>query len=270
MIRQSSRYRLSIALGVLLSPAWLWAQGSSVGSITGVVNDPSGSAIPGAAVAIRNINTNQDRQTRTNGSGAYSVTSLPVGIYELKVTAPGFQTLEVKDLKVDVGATLRQDLAMKVGQVSDTVEVAAQAPLLNTENASTGQIIEAKRVTELPLNGRDFQQLQLLSPGTVSGTNFQNSQGLSGGASSLTTTGTMNVSNGGRPGQVLFTSDGSNASNQNGRGIILTPSIDEIPGVQDGDVQHVGGVWLRQHDGERVDQVRYQQTARRGMGVSAE
>src|SRR5713101_2411636 len=226
--RQSCCYRLSICFGLLLSPAWLWAQGSSVGSITGVVNDPSGSAIPGAAVAIRNVNTNQDRQTSTNGAGVYSVTSLPVGTYELKVTAPGFQTMEVKDLKVDVGATLRQDLSLSVGQISETVSVEASAPLLNTESASTGQIIEAKRVTELPLNGRDFQQLQLLSPGTVSGTNFQNSQGLSGGASSLTTTGTMNIANGGRPGQVLFTIDGSNASNQNGRGIILTPAIDEI------------------------------------------
>jgi len=81
-----------------------------VGSITGVVNNPSGSAVPGAAVMIRNVNTNQDRQTSTNGAGVYSVTSLPVGTYQLKVTAPGFQTMEVKDLKVDVGATLRQDL----------------------------------------------------------------------------------------------------------------------------------------------------------------
>jgi hypothetical protein len=221
-------FRFSLRLALVFSPVLMWAQGSSVGNITGVVSDPSGSAIPGAALVIRNVNTNQSRQTSTNSSGLYSLTSLPVGTYELKVTAAGFQTSEVNDIKVDVGATLRQDVAMKVGQVSETVEVAAQAPVLNTENASTGQIIEAKRVTELPLNGRDFQQLQLLSPGTVSGTNFQTGQGLSGGASSLTTTGTMNVSNGGRPGQVLFTIDGSNASNQNGRGIMMTPSIDEI------------------------------------------
>src|SRR5204863_8990515 len=76
--RQSCCSRVSVRLGLLLSPAWLWAQGSSVGSITGVVNDPTGSAIPGAAVTIRNVNTNQDRQTSTSGSGVYSVTSLPV------------------------------------------------------------------------------------------------------------------------------------------------------------------------------------------------
>ncbi len=216
------------SLSALAVPVLLWCQGGTVGNITGLVSDPSGSAIPLASLAIRNTATNQTRQTSTNSSGIYSANGLPIGSYEIKVTAPGFQTAEVKDIKLDVGATLRQDVTMRVGQVSETVEVAAQAPLLNTENASTGQIIEAKRVTELPLNGRDFQQLQLLSPGTVSGTNFQTGQGLSGGASSLTTTGTMNVSNGGRPGQVLFTIDGSNASNQNGRGIVLTPSIDEI------------------------------------------
>ncbi|MEX2260941.1 MAG: TonB-dependent receptor [Bryobacteraceae bacterium] len=206
----------------------LCAQGSSVGTITGLVTDPSGSAIPAAVLIIRNVNTNQTRETRSSGSGLYTVTSLPVGNYEMRATAPGFQTVEVKEIKLDVNATLRVDVAMSVGQVSETVEVTAQAPLLNTENASTGQIIEAKRVTELPLNGRDFQQLQLLTPGNISGTNFQTGQGLSGGASSLTTTQTMNISNGGRPGQLLFTIDGSNASNQNGRGIILTPSIDEI------------------------------------------
>lgn len=211
-----------------LTPEVLSAQGSSVGNITGAVTDPSGSAIPGAAVAIRNINTNQTRETRTGDAGLYTVTSLPVGDYQLTATAPGFQRVEVTDIKLDVNATLRVDVAMTVGQVTETVEISAQAPLLNTENASTGQVIEAKRVTELPLNGRDFQQLQLLTPGNISGTNFQTGQGLSGGASSLTTTGTMNVSNGGRPGQLLFTIDGSNASNQNGRGIILTPSIDEI------------------------------------------
>lgn len=183
-----------------LTPVVLRAQGSSIGTITGAVVDPSGSAIPNAAVAIRNIHTNQTRETRTGESGLYTVTSLPVGYYALTATAPGFQRMEVRDIKVDVNATLRLDLAMTVGQVTETVEVTAQAPLLNTENASTGQVIEAKRVTELPLNGRDFQQLQLLTPGTVSGTNFQMQQGLSGGASSLTTTGTMNVANGGEAG----------------------------------------------------------------------
>ena len=228
-MRLIRRHKMSwiFFLGIVCVSA-AFGQGSSVGTITGTVMDPSGAPMPDVQVTLHNSGTNEARETRSGSLGFFTVTSLPVGTYDLTATATGFQTIQIRDIKLDVNATFRVDVNMTVGQVTETVSVEAQAPLLNTENASTGQIIESKRVTELPLNGRDFQQLQLLSPGPISGTNFQNSQGLSGGASSLTTTGTMNVSNGGRPGQVLFTIDGSNASNQNGRGIIWQPSIDEI------------------------------------------
>jgi hypothetical protein len=126
--------RLISFLGCLfLTPAFLQAQGSSVGNITGTVLDQSGSAIQKAAISIRNINTNQTRETVTGEAGIYAVTSLPVGDYQLTVTAPGFQRVEVKEIKLDVNATLRVDVSMTVGQVTETVEVAAQAPLLNTE-----------------------------------------------------------------------------------------------------------------------------------------
>jgi len=119
-------------------PAALQAQGSSVGTITGSVVDQSGSAIPSAAISIRNINTNQTREVRTGEAGLYAVTSLPVGDYQLTATAPGFQRVEIRDIKLDVNATLRVDVSMTVGQVTEVIEVAAHAPLLNTENASTG------------------------------------------------------------------------------------------------------------------------------------
>ena len=206
----------------------VWAQAGAEGTMTGNVTDPSGAPIPDATVTIRNIDTNDARSMKTGPTGVYSVTSLPVGSYQLKVAAAGFQTLEVQDIKLDVNATRRVDAHMTIGQLTETVSVEASAPLLNTENATTGQVIESKRVTELPLNGRNFQQLQLLTPGSVSTNNFQTGQGLGGGASSLTTNQTMNISNGGRPGQILFLIDGANASNQNGRGLIQQPAIDEI------------------------------------------
>ena len=165
---------------------------------------------------------------KTGDAGLYTFSNLPAGTYEIRVTAAGFQAVHVADVKLDVEATRRVDVSLTVGQVNEIVNVEASAPLLNTENASVGQIIESKRVTELPLDGRDFQQLQLLSPGTIPGVNFQTGQGMAAGASALTTNETMNISDGGRPGQVLFTVDGSNASNQNGRGIIQRPAVDEI------------------------------------------
>lgn len=205
-----------------------FSQGSSVGTITGVVTDPSGAPVVGAAVEVRNVATNFSRQMRTGESGAYVLPNLPVGTYEVRTSMTGFQTLLTEDVKLDVNATKRVDVQLKLGQVSETVRVEATAPVLQTENAGVGAVIEQKRVTELPLNGRNFQQLQLLTPGAVSTTNFQTGQGMAGGAGSLTTNGTMNVANGNRPGQLLFLIDGANASNQNGRGIIQQPAIDEI------------------------------------------
>jgi hypothetical protein len=213
---------------LLLFPVLLWGQGSSTGTLTGAVTDPSGAAVPGAQVTVRNVATNFTREMSTVEAGLFIFSSLPIGTYELRVTAAGFQAVHVADVKLDVNATRRLDVQMAVGQVTETVDVEATAPLLNTENASTGQVIESKRVTELPLNGRDFQQLQLLTPGAVPSVNHQTGQGMAAGASALTTNSTMNISSGGRPGQVLFTIDGSNASNQNGRGIIQRPAVDEI------------------------------------------
>jgi hypothetical protein len=228
-----------ILTGVCLWTIWccqrqpLWAQGN-LGSISGLVLDPSGALIPGALVSVRHLETNSPRSMLTDSAGLYSFTSLAVGTYELNVSAVGFQPVRIASIKVDVNGRVRVDVSMKVGQESDRVTVEAAAPLLKVEDASMGQLIEQKRVTELPLNGRDFQQLQLLSPGSISTYNFQATSGLGGGASSVSMTAspTMNVANGNRPGAVLFTIDGSSASNQVGRGITITPTIDEIQEFQ--------------------------------------
>lgn len=221
-------FLFSYAAIIALSPVSLWGQGSSVGTLTGIVSDPSGSTVPAVEIVAREVATNFSRRMTTGEAGNYVLSNLPIGVYELKATATGFQTLIVKDIKLDTNATRRVDLTLTLGQVTESVSVEATAISLNTENASVGQIIEQKRVTELPLNGRSFQQLQLLTPGSVSTSNFQTSQGMAGGAGSLTTNSQMNVANGNRPGQVLFLVDGSNASNQNGRGLIQQPAVDEI------------------------------------------
>jgi hypothetical protein len=226
--RKQSFGKFVLWLAVCGIPVGVFGQGSSDGTVVGKVSDPSGAPIPLAQISLRSLQTNSLRELKTNSTGEFTIPSLPVGTYELTASAPGFQSTHVKDIKLDVSATRRVDVGLIVGQVSESVNVEATAPLLNTEDASTGQIIESKRVTELPLNGRNFQQLQLLTPGSVSTNNFQTGQGMAGGAGSLTTNSTMNVANGGRPGQVLFLIDGSNASNQNGRGLIQQPAIDEI------------------------------------------
>lgn len=231
MLRFRMRMEALLAVGLLavvLYPATAFSQGSSVGVITGLITDPSGAAVPGATITVRNVGTNFMREMKTDSTGNYTFSDLPVGTYDLEVAAQGFLTAKVTAIKLEVNAALRQDVQMKVGLATQTVSVSAAPPMLNTENASVGQVVGSTEVAQLPLNGRDFQQLQLLSPGTVSTTNFQTSAGLNAGASALTTNETMNVSNGGRPGQVLFTVGGADDSNQNGRGILWRPSIDEI------------------------------------------
>ena len=224
-----NRLQLCLLWATLLGfPGMILAQGTSRATMTGTVADPSGAPVSGAKVTVRNVGTNAARSMSTGEGGIYVFPDMQPALYELQVEMAGFQSTTVRDIKLDVGATRRVDIALEVGQVNQQVNVEATPPLLNTENASVSQVIESKRVTELPLNGRDFQQLQLLTPGSVSGVNYQTSQGLAGGASSLATNETMNISNGGRPGQVLFMVDGSANSNQNGRGIIQRPSIDEI------------------------------------------
>ncbi len=228
ILRRKSLWLSIAAVALTLIPVPCWGQGGSSGSITGNVTDPSGSAVSNATITIRNTGTNAERTMQSGASGVYIFSGLPPGTYNLTISNPGFEVAKVENIKLDVNAERRVDVTLKLGQISESVQVEAAPPLLNTENASTGQVIEAKRVTELPLNGRDFQQLQLLTPGTVASVNYQTGQGLGGGASSLTTNETMNIANGGRPGQVLFTIDGASDSNQNGRGIIQRPSIDEI------------------------------------------
>ena len=230
----SQKHATGIVAGLFLcccaSPVLVGAQASSSGTVTGTITDPTGGSVSNATVTLRNERTNTVRTMQSGASGVYTFTDVPPSTYELTVVAPGFATEKIGNVELDVAANRRVDVGLKIGAVNETVNVQAAPPILNTENASTGQVIETEQVNELPLNGRDFEQLQLLTPGTVSTVNYQTSQGLASGASSLSTSqsGSMNTANGGRPGQVLFMIDGAGDSNQNGRTLLYLPSIDEI------------------------------------------
>ena len=93
----------------------VFAQAGSEGTITGNVTDPTAAPIPSATITVRNLATNDARSLSTGPTGVFSITALPVGTYTLKATAPGFQTLEIKDIKLDVNATQRVDVHMSIG-----------------------------------------------------------------------------------------------------------------------------------------------------------
>ncbi len=136
----------------------------TVGEITGEVQDATGAIIPGATVTARNQSTNAIRTALSNEAGVYSFPALQPGRYNLKVEKQGFRSVTQSDVDLQVQQTARIDFTLEVGRFTETMEVIARAPLLTTESATVGTVIENKRIVELPLNGRNFLQLVALSP----------------------------------------------------------------------------------------------------------
>jgi hypothetical protein len=155
--------RLAYAVGAILALS-LSGFAQTVGQITGVVTDPSGSIVVGATVTITNSQTNVSRPTTTNNAGNYAFPALQPGVYNVKAEMHGFQREVREGVELQVERIARIDFHLQIGAVTETVEVRGGAPLLNTESATVGTVIDNKRIVELPLNGRSFTQLIALSP----------------------------------------------------------------------------------------------------------
>lgn len=148
---------------------------SNTGSITGVVTDPNGAVVASATVVITNQGTNEKRTVTTDGTGRYDVPTLNTGIYTVEVTGTGFQTTSRKDLRLAVGERARLDITMLLSGVDAVVEVVSQTRT-DTETSTIGDTIGIERITDNPVNGRDFTQLLATVPGSVQTTNqFQTS-----------------------------------------------------------------------------------------------
>ncbi|MGD0988945.1 MAG: carboxypeptidase-like regulatory domain-containing protein [Candidatus Sulfotelmatobacter sp.] len=136
-------------------------------AIVGTVTDPSGAPIKGASVKATDTERGTVWSAETNDSGAYNLLRLPVGTYGVRVSAPGFDTTEWPPFTLVLNQTARINAQLKVGKISETVEVSAAAPVLQTENAEVGTIMDSASVTGLALESRNYIQLTLLSPGVV-------------------------------------------------------------------------------------------------------
>jgi hypothetical protein len=201
------------------------AFGQTLGEITGRVSDSSSASVPGAIITLVNVNTNATRTTSSTGAGDYTLPSVPPGFYNLKTEHAGFKSATSNNIEVQVQQTVRLDITLQVGQVSESVEVSAQADLLQAENASVGTVIENKGVTELPLNGRSYLGLVALAA------NASTLSSASGQAGSRQGGDRANQSISAAGQRIMFdyfTLDGVTNTDPNFLTYIVLPSIDAI------------------------------------------
>ena len=142
----------------------------TTGTLLGTISDSTGASMAGVTIRVTNLATNIQRDVQTDASGSYRIPSLPAGNYRLRVSKEGFQLQQIESLALQVEQAARFDFALKIGNITETVDVVASATLLQTENASVGTVIDASKIVDLPLNGRNFIQLAQLVPGVQAGT----------------------------------------------------------------------------------------------------
>jgi hypothetical protein len=162
--------RASLAVRLLIACIFFMGFSSAQspnGTISGIVQDPSGRAIPDAEIIVVNDLTNVQYQAKTNSEGIYVVSNLPPGPYRLQVSKLGFRTLIKPDLILNVQDALAVSFTLPLGSISEVVTVQGGAPLVNTQDAAVSTVIDRTLVASLPLNGRSFNTLLQLTPGVV-------------------------------------------------------------------------------------------------------
>ncbi len=211
LLRKSGRtlVQASLLLLVFVPINVLYSQ-SNFGSISGHVRDASGGAIPGVTIRILDIGTNSSVSVISNEEGTFRATSLRPVTYDLTAELKGFKTAVIKGLKVDTSSDTSVSVTLQVGDLSDTVNVSAEAPLLQTESGTMTKNVEQRVISDLPLNGRNTLALALTLPGASgdAGSEYANS----GGSNAEVIAGRELNINGGRPGSTQFYADGVNVT----------------------------------------------------------
>ncbi len=157
---------IRLAVVIFLLPVLSFGQ-AITGALVGTVRDASGAVVAGAKLTVTNQDTEISRSMVSDEQGNYLATYLPPGNYRITVEYPGFRTAHSENNLVQVNQTTRVDFELTPGEVTETVEVTAAAPLVRSTTSELGQVIESNRIQTLPLNGRLFQQLITLTPGAV-------------------------------------------------------------------------------------------------------
>jgi hypothetical protein len=213
LLKFRREYLLLFAIGITGVQPVLAQLGSA--TISGSVSDSTGGTVAGATVTVVNADTSFKRVTTTNSVGQYSVPGLTPGAYNLSVELQGFKKFQQTGMTLQVDQNAEINVILEVGQLTEIVEIQGQAPLVESTSASMGAVIDTQKITQLPLNGRNFVQLALLVPGANTG------------APGATNGGGFSVG-GARSEQNAFQIDGTSNSDSYQNRVSVTPNIDGI------------------------------------------
>ena len=222
-MQKESNNHVAIAQIRILSLCGLWLMAANLAwaqlgtaTMSGNVTDSSGAIVVGASVSATNNGTGFQRQTTTNQQGQYNLPGLNPGSYSVSVEFTGFRRAELSDITLQVDQNARIDVSLEVGATTETVEITAQAPLIESQNAALGAVVDTQKILALPLNGRNFLQLARLVPGVNTGT-----EGGDAGPDGFS-------ANGLRADQNAFQIDGTSNSDPVRNQITFKPSIDSL------------------------------------------
>src|SRR5215210_7679356 len=156
-----------VSLLVLALSAVALAQSTTTGAIGGVVSNPNKEVVPGAAVTVKNIETNKEDSATTDDTGRFKVANLQPGSYSVTINSTGFSPMTAENVTVEIGRETNLDIALSVGPVTGQVDVTAEAPVINTTQQDFSTNINQTSINELPINGRRWSNFALLTPGAV-------------------------------------------------------------------------------------------------------
>jgi hypothetical protein len=227
-MKLNSKHRISLCiLATVLSTSALVAQ-TVTGSVTGSVTDASGAVVAGATVVAHDLDTGVDTPVTTNGSGEYRIQFLPIGHYQVSITANGFNPETLQPFTLEVLQTANFNVKLSVGNASSTVNVSAAPPILNTDNPNLGTTFTSNAIANVPLNGLDFSALTLYVPGAVDTAGTSGTQSIE---RSTNYTDTPNM-NGNRAQSNNYTLDGIDMNETQNNLIAYTPAPESLQEIR--------------------------------------
>jgi hypothetical protein len=206
-----------VAACLLLLRPFTYAQ-QPTGRILGVVTDPQGAMVPGVAITVTNVATGIKYKTTTDKDGAYQALNLPIGAYTVTAERPGFRKMVVNAGQLEINQSLKIDVALRVGAVSEVIEVTASGLAVETQSATVGDSVTSRPIVDMPLNGRNVFDLARLEPG-VTDVNQTSDKNYSGQNFSVA---------GGRIDSVTYLLDGGDNNNLLDNNVVYNPNPDAI------------------------------------------